>query len=139
MFELLLSTGKSTFANILCCEQSSSGGDILVFGRSVCNDQHTVRRMVGECKQDDYLWPNLSGREHLEILGGVRGINQELGLGDIVQKCLESLDLDLVADMYSSAFSGGMKRRLSVAMATIGDAPVVVLDEPTTGMDPVSR
>lgn len=55
-------------------------------------------------------------------------------MGDTVQKWLESVDLDLVQHTRVSTFSGGMKRRLSVAISTIGNAPIIVLDEPTTGM-----
>jgi ABC-type transporter Mla maintaining outer membrane lipid asymmetry ATPase subunit MlaF len=54
-----------------------------------------------------------------------------------VQKWLQSVDLDIVQLQYASAYSGGMKRRLSLALATIGGRPLIVLDEPTTGMDPV--
>lgn len=130
--------GKSTFSNLLCCSQNPTDGDISVFGRSVANEGYAVRQLVGECKQDDFLWPNLSAREHLELFAGVRGVDPEQ-LPAIVQKWLESVDLDVVQNDFSSSFSGGMKRRLSVSLATIGDPPVIVLDEPTTGMDPVSR
>eukprot|EP00573_Skeletonema_grethae_P008746 CAMPEP_0201706040 /NCGR_PEP_ID=MMETSP0578-20130828/47609_1 /ASSEMBLY_ACC=CAM_ASM_000663 /TAXON_ID=267565 /ORGANISM="Skeletonema grethea, Strain CCMP 1804" /LENGTH=1815 /DNA_ID=CAMNT_0048194413 /DNA_START=88 /DNA_END=5535 /DNA_ORIENTATION=- len=130
--------GKSTFTNILCCEQNPTSGDVTVFGRSVINDKASVRHLIGECKQDDFLWPDLSAKEHLELFGGVRGLSKA-DAPATVQKWLESVDLDMVQNDYSSSFSGGMKRRLSLAIATVGDAPVVVLDEPTTGMDPVSR
>ena len=92
--------------------------------------------MVGLCKQDDYLWPNLSAKEHLELYAGLRGV-ASVELENTVQKWLESVDLDSVQLQYASTYSGGMKRRLSVALATIGDRPLIVLDEPTTGMDPV--
>jgi ABC-type dipeptide/oligopeptide/nickel transport system ATPase component len=84
------------------------------------------------CFPDDYLWPDLTAKEHLELFAGLRGVNpaeQE----EVVQKWLESVDLADVQFQYSSAYSGGMKRRLSVALATIGDRPLVILDEPTTG------
>ena len=157
--------GKSTFSNILCCEQNPTSGDVTVFGRSVINDKASVRHLIGECKQDDFLWPDLSAKEHLELFAGIRGMSKA-DVPATVQKWLESVDLDIVQNDYSSSFSGGMKRRLSLAIATVGDAPVVVLDEvsnvsclyfnsaysalthantyfiktqPTTGMDPVSR
>mmetsp|Transcript_57713 Transcript_57713/g.172210 ORF Transcript_57713/g.172210 Transcript_57713/m.172210 type:complete len:1811 (-) Transcript_57713:232-5664(-) len=130
--------GKTTLSNILTCELRPTSGDIYVFGKSVQNDQYAVRSMVGVCRQDDYLWDDMSAREHLEIFGGLRGIDPEV-LPGVVQRWLESVDLAEVQLGYSSSFSGGMKRRLSVALATIGDRPLIVLDEPTTGMDPVSR
>lgn len=87
------------------------------------------------CFPDDYLWPDLTAKEHLELFAGLRGVKpaeQE----EVVQKWLESVDLADVQLQYSSAYSGGMKRRLSVALATIGDRPLVILDEPTTGTTP---
>jgi ABC-type multidrug transport system ATPase subunit len=96
--------------------------------------------MIGECKQDDFLWPYLTAREHLELFVGIRGLENDTdSVASTVQKWLESVDLDIVKDNFASSFSGGMKRRLSLANSTIGNAPVVVLDEPTTGMDPLSR
>ena len=124
--------GKTTISNILCCEIGGSEGDVRVFGRSILSDAHLVRGMVGLCKQDDYLWPNLSAKEHLELFAGLRGV-ERANLSATVQKWLQSVDLEDVQLQYSSGFSGGMKRRLSVALATIGDRPLIVLDEPTTG------
>jgi ABC-type Na+ transport system ATPase subunit NatA len=124
--------GKSTVINILSCEMQMSAGEISVFGKSVV-DQFGVRQMIGVCKQDDYLWPNLSAKEHLDIFAGLRGVDPNLH-DSIVEKWLESVDLTLIKHKYSAAFSGGMKRRLSVALATIGERPLVILDEPTTGL-----
>ena len=124
--------GKSTFVNLLCCEQNQTGGDILVKGHSVASSQQTIRKMIGECKQDDILWPNLTALEHLELFGGIRGV-PKADIAAVTQKWLESVDLENVQHVRAGAFSGGMKRRLSVALATIGYAPIVVLDEPTTG------
>ena len=125
--------GKSTFVNVLCCEQNPTGGDITVNGRSVLSDQNLISKMIGECKQDDFLWPNLTAREHLELFAGIRGVRKE-EMADTVTRWLESVDLDLVQHTRVSTFSGGMKRRLSVAISTIGNSPIIVLDEPTTGM-----
>ena len=82
--------------------------------------------MIGECRQDDILWPDLTASEHLELFGGIRGVRRE-DVDDTVQRWLESVDLDGVRDVRAGAFSGGMKRRLSVALATIGNARIVVL------------
>lgn len=85
---------------------------------------------------DDYLWPTLSAREHLKLFAGLRGITKDK-LDRVVDKWLRSVDLEEVQLQYASSYSGGMKRRLSLALATIGDRPLIILDEPTTGMDPV--
>jgi ABC-type multidrug transport system ATPase subunit len=118
--------GKTTFSSILCCETGASDGDATIFGYSVSQNPSAVRNLVGVCKQDDYLYPNLSAREHLELFAGLRGVASK-DLAEIVQKWLESVDLGLVDGLYTAGFSGGMKRRLSVACATIGGRPFIVL------------
>jgi ABC-type multidrug transport system ATPase subunit len=80
------------------------------------------------------LWPNLSAREHLDLFAGLRGVPSS-EREETVQKWLQSVDLDIVQLQYASAYSGGMKRRLSLALATIGGRPLIVLDEPTTGKE----
>ena len=130
--------GKSTFVNLLCCEQNPSSGDIHVQGHSVASsEKYAIRKMIGECKQDDILWPLLTAREHLELFGGLRGVSKK-DMAHTVQRWLDSVDLDSVQHARVSSFSGGMKRRLSVALSTIGDVKIVVLDEPTTGTPPVN-
>ena len=102
------------------------------------SDQYQIRKIIGECRQDDILWPNLTAREHLELFAGIRGVPKHK-MAETIQEWLESVDLDEVQHSRVSSFSGGMKRRLSVAMSTIGGSKIIVLDEPTTGMDPVNR
>ena len=116
----------------MSCEIAPSNGDASVFGFSVKNETDAVRRLVAVCKQDDYLYPNLTAYEHLQLFAGLRGVPSDQ-IGDTVEQWLESVDLSIVQDDYSSSFSGGMKRRLSLACSTIGDRPVIILDEPTTG------
>ncbi len=85
------------------------------------------------CKQDDFLWPNLTAKEHLDIFAGLRGVPSNMHT-ETVQKWLESVDLLTNQHTFSSKFSGGMKRRLSLALSTIGNRPFLIFDEPTTGM-----
>lgn len=124
--------GKTTLSSIICCETPPSSGDCSVFGYSVIKNPFAVRNLVGVCKQDDYLYPDLSAKEHLEMFAGLRGVPKH-EVSETVQKWLESVDLATIQDQYIKSFSGGMKRRLSVACSTIGDRPCIVLDEPTTG------
>ena len=120
---------KSTLVNLICCEQKASGGDILIFGQSVKSHAGSVRSLLGECKQDDYLWPFLSAKDHLELFAGIRGLSAD-EVSTTVQSWLESVDLDVVQDNYTSSFSGGMKRRLSMAISTIGPSKLIVLGKP---------
>jgi ABC-type multidrug transport system ATPase subunit len=119
-------------SSIIACEIAPTDGDVTVFGHSVVNDPYAVRGLVGICKQFDYLYSNLSAKEHLVLFSGLRGVPRE-SVAETVEKWLESVDLHIVQDQYSSVFSGGMRRRLSLACATIGGRPLLILDEPTTG------
>lgn len=104
--------------------------------KSNCEGEH-VQPFLLPCTPKDQLTFILISfhlpQEHLELFAGIRGVRKE-EMADTVQKWLESVDLDLVQHTRVSTFSGGMKRRLSVAISTIGNAPIIVLDEPTTGM-----
>ena len=124
--------GKTTLVNVLTCEVRATSGDITVFGHSVNDDPFKIGQLVGICRQDDYLYPTLTANEHLSLFAGLRGVDPE-ALDETVQKWLDSVDLDLVQHQCSQEFSGGMKRRLSLALSTVGGRPLIVLDEPTTG------
>ena len=119
--------GKSTLTNILSCEMDASEGEVIIFGRSVSVDPLSVRCLVGICKQDYFLWPDLSAKEHLDIFAGLRGVDSENHDG-IVQKWLESVDLTIDQHKFSGTFSGGTKRRLSVALSTVGYRPFLIFD-----------
>lgn len=80
----------------------------------------------GECKQDDYLYPKLSAKDHLELFAGIRGLAHERVESDVML-WLESVDLESVKNDCTSSFSGGMKRRLSLALSTIGPSKLIVL------------
>ncbi|KAG2434113.1 hypothetical protein HXX76_007840 [Chlamydomonas incerta] len=97
-----------------------------------------ARAVTGVCPQFDVLWGGLSGREHLQVLAAVRGLPAAERAPE-VERLLRQVRLEAAADRPAGAYSGGMRRRLSVAAALLGDPHVVYLDEPTSGMDPVSR
>lgn len=97
-----------------------------------------IRRMTGVCPQHDILFDDLTPKEHLFFTGGVRGISEEI-LESEVKKTLKDCDLFEMADQRVKHLSGGQKRKLSVGIAIIGDPKIVILDEPTAGVDPYSR
>eukprot|EP00026_Physarum_polycephalum_P000360 Phypoly_transcript_00360.p1 GENE.Phypoly_transcript_00360~~Phypoly_transcript_00360.p1 ORF type:complete len:1639 (+),score=219.92 Phypoly_transcript_00360:165-5081(+) len=131
--------GKTTTISMLTGLFPASGGDAYIFGNSISKDMDKIRRVMGVCPQHDLLWDDMSAREHLEFFcrfkknAGYDAVKHE------VKERLEEVGLTGVADIPVSAFSGGEKRRLSVALALAGNPKIVFLDEPTTGMDPVSR
>ncbi|KAI8468323.1 MAG: hypothetical protein J3K34DRAFT_523031 [Monoraphidium minutum] len=132
--------GKTTTINCLTGALPPTAGDALVYGESLCGEGglDRVRSLMGVCPQFDVLWNELSGREHLIIYGHIKGLKfSEVPIHGA--DLLERVKLTYAANVRSGSYSGGMKRRLSVAMALLGDPKIVYLDEPTTGMDPISR
>eukprot|EP00727_Mastigamoeba_balamuthi_P001603 m51a1_g1144 hypothetical protein (1128) ;mRNA; r:261719-266744 len=130
--------GKSSTMKVLSCESPPTAGDAIVFGHSALREPEVVRGMIGVCPQDDVLWPDLTAREHLEIIGRLKGVAADK-LAEEIETRLKDVALWEVADRAAGTFSGGMKRRLSVAISCVGDPKLLLLDEPTTGLDPVSR
>ncbi|WIA44552.1 hypothetical protein OEZ86_007282 [Tetradesmus obliquus] len=132
--------GKTTTINCLTGVLPFTGGDALIYGNSIATEGglDAVRPLMGVCPQFDVLWQQLSGREHLVIYGLVKGssFDQVLQQAD---ELLTRVQLTEAAGVRSGSYSGGMRRRLSVAIALLGDPKIVYLDEPTRGMDPISR
>jgi ABC-type multidrug transport system ATPase subunit len=130
--------GKSSTMNILSGLTPFTNGDAFVYGYSVANQRNEVRRNLGVCPQHDILFNDLTAQEHIELYAGIKGVDQKT-VDTLMNDRLASVRLLKVKDKYAGTFSGGMKRRLSLIIATIGDPKVIFLDEPTTGMDPVNR
>ncbi|KAI3914735.1 hypothetical protein MKW98_001971 [Papaver atlanticum] len=133
-------TGKTTTINCLIGNIPVTGGDALIYGNSVRSSigMTNIRRIIGVCPQFDILWPEISCEEHLRLFGSIKGLPPSL-LDSIVKEALANVKLAGAAGVRAGSCSGGMKRRLSVAGALLGDPKLVILDEPTTGMDPVTR
>jgi len=130
--------GKTTSLNMLIGLLAPTYGDITVNGISVRENLEAVRRQLGVCPQHDILWGELTPWQHLRLFARLRGLPKEYILGEIINR-LKAVNLYDVRDRPVKTFSGGMKRRLTVAISLIGSPPVVLLDEPTTGLDPKSR
>jgi ABC-type multidrug transport system ATPase subunit len=130
--------GKSTTFNMLCGIFPSSAGDANLFGYSIVHEMDEIRKLMGVCPQHDLLWDEMTGKEHLEFFCRFKGVPEENVAAEAAAK-LALVGLTNEANVPTSVYSGGEKRRLSVALATVGDPKIVFLDEPTTGMDPVSR
>ena len=126
--------GKTTAISVLVgMLQATSYEEASVMGFDLDTQMDDVRRCIGSCPQFDVLFDDLSAREHLRIYAGIKGRDAAA-----VDDMLHRLDLPLTPQK-SSTFSGGMKRRLSVGCALVGDPSVILLDEPSSGLDPVSR
>ncbi|KAK6097421.1 hypothetical protein MT418_003039 [Batrachochytrium dendrobatidis] len=130
--------GKSTTMNILSGLTPSTLGDGYMYGYSVFYQMHHIRKIMGVCPQHDVLFPDLTAREHIYLYAGLKGVPRDQW-DILVDERLHAVRLLKVADHRSKTYSGGMKRRLSLVISTLGDPKIVFLDEPTTGMDPVNR
>ncbi|KAB1222272.1 ABC transporter A family member 1 [Morella rubra] len=130
--------GKTTTLSMLCGEESPTDGTACIFGRDICSNPKAARRHIGYCPQFDALLEFLTAQEHLELYARIKGV-PEYQICDVVMEKLVEFDLLKHADKPSFALSGGNKRKLSVAVAMVGDPPIVILDEPSTGMDPLAK
>jgi len=98
-----------------------------------------IRKRIGYCPQFDAHFTNMTGREHVELYASIKGISKEL-VPAVASKILHEVGLsEYDRNRLASIYSGGMKRKLSVACAIIGNPKIIFLDEPSTGMDPVAR
>mmetsp|Transcript_32 Transcript_32/g.58 ORF Transcript_32/g.58 Transcript_32/m.58 type:complete len:1981 (-) Transcript_32:168-6110(-) len=131
--------GKSTLINIITGIVSPTHGKVFINGLDSELDQAEIQQTIGVCSQDDLVWDELTAREHMLLTAVFKGLNIGPELYSAVDTVLNMVQLKERANEFCSQYSGGMKRRLSVAMSTVGDVEILFLDEPTTGLDPVSR
>ncbi|XP_013358686.1 PREDICTED: ATP-binding cassette sub-family A member 5 [Chinchilla lanigera] len=133
-------TGKSTLMNILCGLCPPSDGFASIYGHSVSeiDEMFEARKMIGICPQLDIHFDVLTVEENLSILASIKGIPANNIIQE-VQKVLLDLDMQAIKDNQAKKLSGGQKRKLSLGIAVLGNPKILLLDEPTAGMDPCSR
>jgi ATP-binding cassette subfamily A (ABC1) protein 3 len=130
--------GKTTLIRMLSGMIEPSSGDAEIYGNSILDDFDNIRTDFGFCPQHDILYDKLTVREHLTLFARIKNIpDDEVEL--CVEKSVHEVELDDKIDTQALALSGGMKRKLSTAIALIGGSRVVFLDEPTSGMDVAAR
>ncbi|MAK24908.1 MAG: daunorubicin ABC transporter ATP-binding protein [Acidimicrobiaceae bacterium] len=130
--------GKSTTVRVLCTLLSPSSGSASVAGYDVEKEAAEVRVRIGVALQEAALDDKQSGREILELQARLFGLSAKDRI-ERVERSIELADLDDAIDEWVETYSGGMKRRLDLAASLIHDPEILFLDEPTTGLDPVSR
>jgi ABC-2 type transport system ATP-binding protein len=130
--------GKSTTISMLSCLLPPSGGEAYVMGHSVVREAQAVKASIGVVPQEIALYPDLSARENLDFWGRMYGLRGN-GLSKRVDEVLEIIGLaDRQKDRVDK-FSGGMKRRVNIGAALLHKPVVIIMDEPTVGIDPQSR
>jgi ABC-2 type transport system ATP-binding protein len=138
IFALLGSNGagKTTAVKILSTLLKADGGTAAVDGHDVAAEPEKVRAAISLTGQFAAVDEVLTGRENLVLIARLRRLE---GPGAIADSLLDRFDLTEAGEQRVATYSGGMRRRLDIAMSLIGDPPVLFLDEPTTGLDPQSR
>ncbi|KAI8435956.1 hypothetical protein MSG28_004122 [Choristoneura fumiferana] len=130
--------GKSTTISMLTGNVKVSSGSVWLAGYDVAQQTAAARAHLGFCPQHNVLFNELTVREHLEFFSRLKGLRGQ-ELKDDIDLLIAKLELEEKRDYEAAGLSGGQKRRLSVGIALSGSPRVVLLDEPTSGMDPASR
>ena len=130
--------GKTTAVNILSTLISYDAGDLHVGGHALATDPQAVRAMIGVTGQFSAVDNLITGEENMLLMADLHHLSKEEGRR-AAAALLERFDLSEAAKKPASTYSGGMKRRLDIAMTLVGSPRIIFLDEPTTGLDPRSR
>jgi len=131
--------GKSTLMRILVTLMQPTEGQVLVNGRDISGYRKEVRKMVGYLPQDFRFFAKLRSWEFLDYAARLAGMTSKKERNDRVDKMLESVGLYEFRNRMANKLSGGMKRRLGIAQALIANPSLIIVDEPTTGLDPEER
>lgn len=130
--------GKTTTFSMISGEIAPTKGTAILCGMDMIEEPVKVRRLLGMCPQSHALFDLLTVREHLELFGHIKGVPVE-DMNEVIEYRMEDMGIKQYENKKAMSLSGGNKRKLSVAQALIGNPPLVLMDEPSTGMDPVSR
>ena len=128
--------GKTTLINMISGIYDPNHGDILFNGRSLVTNKNYLYENIGLCQQEDIFFDYLTVNEHLEYMCKIKGskINKQE-----IKELIDKIELTSKKDALCSTLSGGQKRKLCIALALIGGSQIVLLDEPTSGMDVMAR
>lgn len=130
--------GKSTLMNILVDGIKKSGGDIRFNGKNITKLGYKYRDIIGYVPQQQGMYDSFTAEEFLNYIANLKGINKK-EISDKVTEMLEFVNLENVRKKKLGGFSGGMKQRILIAQALINDPDILILDEPTAGLDPNER
>ncbi|XP_030838892.1 uncharacterized protein LOC100890089 isoform X12 [Strongylocentrotus purpuratus] len=130
--------GKTTTINIITGLFPATSGKVYLQGVNVSKKAMSTRENLGVCVQHNALYENLTVREHMAMTGRVKGLRGK-ALDDDIYNLLQDVGLLKKSEERVKNLSGGMKRKLSVAMAFVGHSTIIILDEPTSGVDPHAR
>lgn len=131
--------GKSTLMRVLSGLLAPTAGQVRLDGIDIIERPEYVKQRLGYLPQDFGLYPHLSGRKMLEFFLELKGVRASKSTRDLASALLEEVNLSHAADRKVGTYSGGMRQRLGLAQAIAGDPRLVIVDEPTAGLDPHER
>jgi ABC-2 type transport system ATP-binding protein len=130
--------GKTTTISMVCGLLARDAGQVNVAGQPLDTDTVDVKAAIGFVPQEIAIYPDLTARENLRFFGSLYGLRGG-SLTSRIEETLETIDLADRADERTAGYSGGMKRRLNIGLGLLNEPSLLVLDEPTVGVDPQSR
>lgn len=130
--------GKTTLMRILCTVLKPSDGKIYYNGEDIFEMDGRYRNIIGYLPQEFGFYPNLSVKDYLSYIASLKGLNKRLTKVRI-EKLLEITGMQIHSSKKMKKLSGGMKRRVGIAQALLNDPKILILDEPTAGLDPMER
>ena len=130
--------GKSTLMRILATISRPSEGIVTFDGTDIVKSPDTVRKVLGYLPQDFGVYPNLTAMEFLEYIAAIKGFTGKR-IKIRIEALLDELNLTVVRNRPIGTYSGGMKQRIGIAQVLVGDPKLLILDEPTVGLDPEER
>jgi ABC-type multidrug transport system ATPase subunit len=131
--------GKSTLMRTIATLQQADEGEIIFDGLDVLHNPDDIRKILGYLPQEFGVYPRLSAENMLNHMAVLKGIENKGERKELVNTLLEQTNLSQVRQQALSGFSGGMKQRFGIAQALIGDPKLIIVDEPTAGLDPEER
>ncbi len=130
--------GKSTLMKIIATVSRPTEGTVTLDGIDITKNPDYIRKMLGYLPQDFGVYPNLNAYEFLEYMAAMKGVGGP-GLNDLIAQLLEGVNLTAAAKTRIGTYSGGMKQRIGIAQALLNSPKILILDEPTVGLDPEER
>lgn len=130
--------GKTTTIKMLSCLTKPTNGDAKLLENSIIANESNVKKIIGVSPQETAVAPNLTVKENLELMCGIHGLSKEKRKAK-TDELSEQFDLKQILKRKAGKLSGGWQRRLSIAMALIGEPKILFLDEPTLGLDVLAR
>ena len=131
--------GKTTLMRIVAGLMEPTSGTVRFGGEDIVEDPRRIRRHLGYLPQDFGFYPHLTGRAMLRFLLVLKGVEAEGGLNRLADELLDRVNLAYAAKRKVKGYSGGMRQRLGIAQALAGDPRLIIVDEPTAGLDPEER